>query len=51
MAGPKSIQTRFVEINTSTIHPYACFLRGAKTARIRCLPYASQEHLTNKLGA
>ena len=22
MAGPKSIQTRFLEINTSTIHPY-----------------------------
>ena len=26
MAGPKSTQTRFVGIITSTIHPYACFL-------------------------
>ena len=25
MAGPKSTQTRFVGIITSTIHPYACF--------------------------
>ena len=26
MAGPKSTQTRFVGIITSTIHPYACVL-------------------------
>ena len=31
MAGSKSIQTRFVGIITSTMHPYVCFLRGAKT--------------------
>ena len=29
MAGSKSIQTRFVGINTSTIHPYACFLSSS----------------------
>ena len=25
MGGPKTTQTRFVEISMSTIHPYACF--------------------------
>jgi hypothetical protein len=33
MAGPKSTQTIFVRIITSTIHPYACFLSSCMGRR------------------
>ena len=35
MGGPKSTQTRFVGIITSTIHPYACFLSRCRNKLTR----------------
>ena len=48
--GGSAPTARTMPFTCCKLYPYACFLKGAKTASIRCLPYASQEHLTNKLG-
>jgi hypothetical protein len=44
MTGPKSTQTRFVEIIISTIHPYACFLscRNKPINSIIIIPVANR---------
>ena len=56
MAGSKSTQTRFVGTITSTIHPYTCFLKGAKTVisstrksrvlkeQVRCMMIKKSKH-------
>ena len=44
MSGSKSILIKFVGIITSIIHPYTCYLRGAKTV----ISYACKSRVPNE---